>query len=302
MLINWFTVIAQIANFLILVALLKYLLYNRIIKAMDERERKIQLRLKEAEEKEQAAEREAQSLREKNRDFDEKRENMLAQAKEEADARRGELTREARQAASNLRLVWQEAVRREKESFVLNLRKMAAAQVYTITRKAFEDLADAEPEERMVDVFLGRVQKMKKRERDALALSIKEAGNEVVIRSAFEITSKMRKKITQALHRHLNGEIAPRYETTPDLIMGIELKTRGRKIAWNLRHYLDTMEENALRTLEQEAERKINGEEKVQADTEKKRAEGKNAREAERQASHKGKIREPEEKNEDGAS
>jgi len=294
-LINWFTVIAQIVNFLILVVLLKYLLYNRIIKAMDEREGKIQLHLKEAEEKEQAAEQEAQSLREKNRDFDEKREYMLAQAKKEADARRKELIQEARQAATNLRLVWQEAVRREKESFVLNLRKMAATQAYSITRKAFEDLADAEPEERMVDVFLARIQKIKKKERDALVASIKEAGNEVVIQSAFEITSKMRKKVTQALHRHLSGEIAPRYETTPDLIMGIELKTRGRKIAWNLRHYLDTMEENVLRTLEQEAERKINGEEKVQADTEKKRADVK-------KATHKGKIREPEEKNEDRAS
>jgi len=294
-LINWFTVIAQIVNFLILVVLLKYLLYNRIIKAMDEREGKIQLHLKEAEEKEQAAEQEAQSLREKNRDFDEKREYMLAQAKKEADARRKELIQEARQAATNLRLVWQEAVRREKESFVLNLRKMAATQAYSITRKAFEDLADAEPEERMVDVFLARIQKIKKKERDALVASIKEAGNEVVIQSAFEITSKMRKKVTQALHRHLSGEIAPRYETTPDLIMGIELKTRGRKIAWNLRHYLDTMEENVLRTLEQEAERKINGEEKVQADTEKKRADVK-------KATHKGKIREPEETNEDRAS
>jgi len=294
-LINWFTVIAQIVNFLILVVLLKYLLYNRIIKAMDEREGKIQLHLKEAEEKEQAAEQEAQSLREKNRDFDEKREYMLAQAKKEADARRKELIQEARQAATNLRLVWQEAVRREKESFVLNLRKMAATQAYSITRKAFEDLADAEPEERMVDVFLARIQKIKKKERDALVASIKEAGNEVVIQSAFEITSKMRKKVTQALHRHLSGEIAPRYETTPDLIMGIELKTRGRKIAWNLRHYLDTMEENVLRTLEQEAERKISGEEKVQADTEKKRADVK-------KATHKGKIREPEEKNEDRAS
>jgi F-type H+-transporting ATPase subunit b len=294
-LINWFTVIAQIVNFLILVVLLKYLLYNRIIKAMDEREGKIQLHLKEAEEKEQAAEREAQSLREKNRDFDEKREYMLAQAKKEADARRKELIQEARQAATNLRLVWQEAVRREKESFVLNLRKMAATQAYSITRKAFEDLADAEPEERMVDVFLARIQKIKKKERDALVASIKEAGNEVVIQSAFEITSKMRKKVTQALHRHLSGEIAPRYETAPDLIMGIELKTRGRKIAWNLRHYLDTMEENALRTLEQEAERKISGEEKVQADTEKKRADVK-------KATHKGKIREPEETNEDRAS
>jgi F-type H+-transporting ATPase subunit b len=294
-LINWFTVLAQIVNFLILVVLLKYLLYNRIIKAMDEREGKIQLHLKEAEEKEQAAEREAQSLREKNRDFDEKREYMLAQAKKEADARRKELIQEARQAATNLRLVWQEAVRREKESFVLNLRKMAATQAYSITRKAFEDLADAEPEERMVDVFLARIQKIKKKERDALVASIKEAGNEVVIQSAFEITSKMRTKVTQALHRHLSGEIAPRYETTPDLIMGIELKTRGRKIAWNLRHYLDTMEENALRTLEQEAERKISGEEKVQVDTEKKRADVK-------KATHKGKIREPEETNEDRAS
>jgi F-type H+-transporting ATPase subunit b len=294
-LINWFTVIAQIVNFLILVVLLKYLLYNRIIKAMDEREGKIQLHLKEAEEKEQAAEREAQSLREKNRDFDEKREYMLAQAKKEADARRKELIQEARQAATNLRLVWQEAVRREKESFVLNLRKMAATQAYSITRKAFEDLADAEPEERMVDVFLARIQKIKKKERDALLASIKEAGNEVVIQSAFEITSKMRTKVTQALHRHLSGEIAPRYETTPDLIMGIELKTRGRKIAWNLRHYLDTMEENVLRTLEQEAERKIDGEEKVRADTEKKRADVK-------KATHKGKIREPEETNEDRAS
>jgi F-type H+-transporting ATPase subunit b len=301
-LINWFTVIAQIVNFLILVVLLKYLLYNRIIKAMDEREGKIQLHLKEAEEKEQAAEREAESLRQKNRDFDENREKMLAQAKEEADARRKELTQEARLAVTNLRSVWQEAVQREKESFVQDLRKMAATQVYALARKAFEDLADAELGERMVDVFLARIQKIKKKERDALVVSIKEAGNEVVILSAFEITSKMRKKVTQALHRHLNGEITPRYETTPDLIMGIELKTRGRKIAWNLRHYLDTMEENALRTLEQEAERKINGEEKVLPDTEKKRADVKNAREAERQASHKGKIREPEETNEDGAS
>ena len=143
MLINWFTVVAQIVNFLILVVLLKYLLYNRIIKAMDERERKIQLRLKEAEEKEQAAEREVESLREKNRDFDEQREKMLAQAKEEAETRRRDLTQEARQAVTNLRLVWQEAIQREKESFIQDLRKMAATQVYAIARKAFEDLADA---------------------------------------------------------------------------------------------------------------------------------------------------------------
>ena len=37
MLIDWFTVGAQIVNFLVLVGLLKYFLYEPILKAMDKR-------------------------------------------------------------------------------------------------------------------------------------------------------------------------------------------------------------------------------------------------------------------------
>ena len=61
MLINWFTVVAQIVNFLILVFLLKYFLYDRVIRAMDQREQRIQQRLQEAEEKKQEAEQEAEA-------------------------------------------------------------------------------------------------------------------------------------------------------------------------------------------------------------------------------------------------
>jgi F-type H+-transporting ATPase subunit b len=289
-LINWFTVIAQIVNFLILVSLLKYLLYNRIVRAMDERERKIQLRLKEAQEKEEAAEREAESLRQKNRDFDEKRERMLSQAKEEADVRRKELTQEARNAVDNLRSVWQEAVQREKESFVQDLRKMAATQVYALARKAFEDLADAELGERMVEVLLARIQTINKGQREALAASIKDAGGEVVIRSAFEISPEMRKKLTGALHQYLAEEIKADFETAPELIGGIELKTRGRKIAWNLEHYLDTMEEAALRALEQEAGKRT-GRGKAQVDAGEKRRRAKEMQQPETQPPHKGKPR-----------
>ena len=41
MLINWFTVLAQIINFLILVFLLKRFLYKPILRAMAEREEKM---------------------------------------------------------------------------------------------------------------------------------------------------------------------------------------------------------------------------------------------------------------------
>lgn len=103
------------------------------------------------------------------------------------------------------------------------------------------------------------------------------------------------------MHRHLTDEINPHYETASELILGIELKTRGRKIAWNLKHYLDTMEEHALRTLEQEAQRKTGGKEKGQADTRKKREKVKNLKDVERQPPQKGKTQEPGESDEDGA-
>ncbi len=58
MLIDWFTVFAQIINFLILVFLLKRFLYEPIISAMDEREEKIALRMQAAEQKRNEAEQE----------------------------------------------------------------------------------------------------------------------------------------------------------------------------------------------------------------------------------------------------
>ena len=49
--VNWFTVAAQVVNFLILVWLLHRFLYGPIIAAMDRRERRIAERLQDAQRK-----------------------------------------------------------------------------------------------------------------------------------------------------------------------------------------------------------------------------------------------------------
>lgn len=67
MLIDWFTVVAQIINFLILVFLLKHFLYGRIINAMDQREARITSRLEEAETQRKEAENEAAMFKLKDR-------------------------------------------------------------------------------------------------------------------------------------------------------------------------------------------------------------------------------------------
>lgn len=262
MLINWFTVLAQIVNFLILVVLLKFLLYDRIIKAMDEREARIRTRLNEAKAKAKEAEQEADAFRSKNKELADKREAMLAQAKEEAEAHRKELTEQARHAASNLKSAWQEAIQREKATFIQNLKTSTGTQVYAIARKALGDLVDADLEDRTIERFLSGIRGMDNKKRDALVGSIREAGDEVLIRSAFELSPAMRQKVTKALHKHFSDAIAVHYETRSELIMGVELKVRGHKIAWTLQNYLDELEENTLKILDKERQRKSDMNEK----------------------------------------
>ncbi|MCF8123589.1 MAG: hypothetical protein K9K34_14360, partial [Desulfarculaceae bacterium] len=78
MLIDWFTVAAQVVNFLILVWLLKHFLYDRIIKAIDQREADIAARSEEAEAKQDAAARKESELAQRRRELEEQSGSLLA--------------------------------------------------------------------------------------------------------------------------------------------------------------------------------------------------------------------------------
>ena len=111
MLIDWFTVVAQIVNFLVLVALLKHFLYGRLIEAIDDRENRIARRLAEAGEKNKEAERRVEEMRAQAAEQERQRAEMLAQAQHEADDRRNEMiqtsTRDRAQARSQVeRRIW----------------------------------------------------------------------------------------------------------------------------------------------------------------------------------------------------
>jgi F-type H+-transporting ATPase subunit b len=140
--IDWFTVSAQIINFLILVFLLKKFLYGPIIRAMDKREEKIAGRLNDAGQKQEEAQKEIKRYRKKNEDFESQRAEMLAEAKTAAEQQEKQLIAMARKEIDDVRARWLEAVSQEKEAFLGNLRKKMAAEIYSIARKVFTDLAD----------------------------------------------------------------------------------------------------------------------------------------------------------------
>lgn len=250
MLIDWFTVTAQVINFLVLVYLLKRFLYGPIIKAMDEREKRISLRLEEGQRKKNEAEREVERYIEKNRDLDNRRETLLSEIKGEVDTHRKELMNEARREVEVIRANWYEAIQREKEVFLQDLRQRAGKETCAVARLALKGLANVNLEHHIIRVFIKRLRNLDEEERDALKESILKSGRRINLRSAFEIPQEMVRQIAEALQNHGADPVDLHLEISSDVICGIELKVHGRKIAWSLEDYLETLEAALAEALE----------------------------------------------------
>jgi F-type H+-transporting ATPase subunit b len=93
MLIDWFTVGAQVLNFLILVWLLKRFLYKPILNAIDTREKRIATELADADAKKAEAQKEHDEFQSKNKTFDDERSGLLGKATDEAKAEHDRLPR-----------------------------------------------------------------------------------------------------------------------------------------------------------------------------------------------------------------
>ena len=254
MLIDWFTVSAQIANFLVLIFLLKRFLYGRIIRAMDQREEKIASRLAEADEKRKEAEGEAKTFRDKNEELAARREELLLQARKEADSRKEDLIRRAREEVEGMQSRWRDSIAREKEDFLHDLRRLAAGQVFAVARRSLAELADAGVERQAVDVFIRRLRGLPPRERDEMKEILRQEGKKVIIRTAFELSGEDRDRLERAVKDSLADEVEISYQNSPDLVLGVEMKVDGRKVAWSVDHYLRSLESETAEALEGETQ------------------------------------------------
>jgi F-type H+-transporting ATPase subunit b len=249
MLIDWFTVVAQIINFLILVFLLKHFLYGRIINAIDQREGRITSRLEDAEIQRREAENEAAMFKLKNQDFDSQREEMISNAKEESETFRKDLMQKAREEIDGIQSRWHETVQKQKIAFLKDLGQRTTKEVFAVTRQALKDLANKDLEQQIVDVFMRRIEKLSEEERHLVAESVNGSGK-VLITSAFQIPDEGQAKIFKIIKEHINGECQIDYQVTSDVISGIELRTVGHKIAWSLDNYLASLETKILEAME----------------------------------------------------
>ncbi len=244
MLIDWFTVAAQVVNFLILVWLMKRFLYKPILHAIDEREKRIAIELANADKKKAEAQKENDDFKHKNDEFDKQRAALLSKATDEAKAERQRLLDEARKDAAALSSKLQEALRDQEHTLHQAISRRTQQEVFAITRKTLTDLATVSLEERLGEVFTRRLREMDAQAKAGLAQALKTASDPALVRSAFDLPAQQRAAIQNALNETFSAEIRIRFETAPDLISGIELSTNGQKVAWSIADYLASMEKS----------------------------------------------------------
>ena len=247
MLVDPFTVVAQVVNFLILVAALKFLLYDRITAAMDARQERIAEEFARAEQREAEADRSARHHDEELARLRRERRHRLQHVEEEARERREELVARARRDVAALEEQWLDAVRQERERLLDELRRGTTDRVMDITRRVLVDLADEQLEDRILRVFVDRLAATDP------ALLPDLDGVEVDVRTSFELDGRQRRRLDEAVRTHLDGVAGVRFTAAPELVGGVELDVDGHTLGWNIDAYLDDVETTVRRLVHEGA-------------------------------------------------
>jgi len=253
MLIDWFTVGAQLLNFLVLAWLLKRFLYRPIVDALDAREQRIAAELADADAKRLEADKERDEFQHKNEVFEQQRAALLSKATDEAKVERARLLDEARQAADALSIKRQETMRNEAHNLNQAISRRTQQEVFAIARKALSDLATTDLEERMGEVFIRRLRALDDQAKEGFVKSLKSATEPALVRSAFDLPAEQRAAIQNAVNETFSAEIRVKFEIAPDLVSGIELSTNGQKVAWSIREYLASLEQGVDELLKTQA-------------------------------------------------
>jgi F-type H+-transporting ATPase subunit b len=242
--INWFTVVAQLLNFLLLVWLMKRFLYQPVLAAIEAREQKIKAQLNDASTQKTEAQAEREQYQQKNVDFDQRKQTLLATAHAEAQAERQQLLDEARQDADTLRAKQATAHQQIQEEMHDDLAQKTRQTVLSLTKKALTDLASAGLEAQALAVFIERLHHLQGTEKQGFIDAFQASARPVQVRSAFALSAEQQAELAAALTALIGTEAACTFTTAPELISGISLSANGYKLAWSVPNYLAELESN----------------------------------------------------------
>lgn len=244
MLIDWFTVGAQIVNFIILIYLLKRFLYKPILRAMDKREQKISSRLQQAEESRKKAESDAEAAARELRKIEGNKQKMEEEVREEIKKWREQALEKAKEEVDKSRNSWLENLEQEKRDFIRRVKATLSHQVFSVAAKTIHDLADDQLESKIIARFTNKLSEAFSTKED----SKRTGGERLQVKSGFEISSEQQEEIQSVVSR-IFPDSELEFNVNREIGYGVLFLAGNTKFEWNVQRYMDEMEQQILNAM-----------------------------------------------------
>lgn len=253
--IDWFTVIAQVVNFLVLLAILKFLLFNRIVAAIDERKKRIAAEQEDAARQRREAEADREVAASVRKEIEDAREQRFREAREAAVETRRALEEEMQQEIHQKRMRLQASFEDERRQIISELASTATAAVGSVARQALADLAGQELDERIVTRLIASLRNADEQQRAELQTAWAGRDEPLTVVCSRELSSAEREDLEEALNVVGVEAANVQYQVSDELMAGLEIRGSGRSLGWSLRSYISDVEDQLDAQLDKEAER-----------------------------------------------
>jgi F-type H+-transporting ATPase subunit b len=234
--IDWITVAAQIANFLVLVWLLKRFLYRPILDGIDAREAEITERMGEAARLKETAAATREDYTEKLHTLQVEQAVMAETIRKEAEHKRDAMLAEAQSRMAQEVAAWHADRDKQAQQYKAGLDRAAAGALLAVTRKALDDLADETLEARMAAHLLAQISPDDK----DLMQAAGQAGKATVL-SRDLLPHEVKDAISAKLEK-VFGSLGIEFKVDEEQSPGMILRIGGAQLSWTVDSYIEGLE------------------------------------------------------------
>ena len=243
--IDFFTLIAQIINLLILLFLLRKFLYLPILKVLEERKALLENEYKVAEIARKKAELLEKSAQKVYAEIEIEKQKIVAQSHEKADVLEQKLTAEAELEFKKARQKWKDKLVSEQSTFDLALQNLIAEYFQKFATGALDQMADIS----LNELFLNKLmQKISAQKQDKKSEFVRDFLNsdEFELVSAENLDAKTKQHFKDFIQKEfmLKEDLKINFSTDKNLICGVVLKNKEQMIEWNLAEYISEFSNN----------------------------------------------------------
>jgi len=245
MTIDWTSVLFQLANFALLIVLLRIFLYKPVLRVMDERAELTSAPLLEARRLAAEAAVEREALRRERASFEMERAERISAVAHEVDELRRSRMAELEVEAAAARTAAAESVDRSVQRVGDRLRTGVANLVVDEVRHALTELADADLDMHVWRGFEKRLRALTPQHRAALAEAARVNGLRIV--TPRPLSTAVAEEASSSLGVLLGfetGEALERvsFSTDPDLLLGVVLEAGGVRLDGTASARLEALE------------------------------------------------------------